>query len=100
MDELQFVTIDGGVHCLAPAAIAKLVSELHGTVLRPADIGYDDARKVWNGMVDKRPALIARCADPEDVATCVRFAREKEILVSVRGGGITMPASQYATAAL
>ena len=87
MDDLQFATIVGGEHRLAPAAIAKFVSGLRGSVLRPADIGYDDARKVWNGMVDKRPALIARCAGPDDVVACVRFARENEILVSVRGGG-------------
>ena len=87
MDDLQFATIVGGERSLAPAAIAKFVSGLRGTALRPAESGYDDARKVWNGMVDKRPALIARCAGPDDVITCVRFARENEILVSVRGGG-------------
>jgi FAD/FMN-containing dehydrogenase len=51
------------------------------------DPGYDTARTVWNGMVDKRPALIARCVGAADVITCIRFAREHELLVSVHGGG-------------
>ena len=60
---------------------------LRGEVLRPGDDGYDAARKVWNGMIDKRPALIARCTGAADVILCVQFAREHDLLVSVRGGG-------------
>jgi hypothetical protein len=56
-------------------------------LLRPGDPGYDDARRVWNAMVDKRPALIARCTGPEDVAAAVRFGRERGLLISIRGGG-------------
>jgi FAD binding domain len=55
--------------------------------LAPCDAGYDTARRVWNGMVDKRPALIARCTGANDVVACVNFAREREVLISVRGGG-------------
>jgi hypothetical protein len=56
-------------------------------LLRPGDPGYDDARRVWNAMVDKRPALIARCTGLEDVAAAVRFGRERGLLISIRGGG-------------
>ena len=55
--------------------------------MAPSDAGYDAARRVWNGMVDKRPALIARCTGANDVVACVNFAREHEVLTSVRGGG-------------
>jgi FAD/FMN-containing dehydrogenase len=72
---------------IAETAIAKFAGALHGGLLRPDSVGYDEARKVWNRVVDKRPALIARCADADDVAQSVRFARENELLASVRGGG-------------
>ena len=60
---------------------------LRGDVLTPADEEYDTARSVFNAMIDHRPALIARCSDRDDVAHCVRFARDHDLLVSVRGGG-------------
>ncbi|MEJ2010556.1 MAG: FAD-binding oxidoreductase [Acidobacteriota bacterium] len=60
---------------------------LCGTLLRSGDEGYDAARKIWNGMIDKRPALIARCTGAADVIACVRFAREHDLPVSIRGGG-------------
>jgi FAD/FMN-containing dehydrogenase len=62
-------------------------AQLRGEVLRPGDPGYDEARRVWNGMVDKRPALIARCAGVDDVAAAVRFGREQGLPISIRGGG-------------
>ncbi len=65
----------------------ELRGRLQGEVLGPADAGYDEARRVWNGMIDRQPALIARCAGTADVATAVRFAGEKDLLVAVRGGG-------------
>jgi FAD/FMN-containing dehydrogenase len=60
---------------------------LHGRLVRPEDAGYDEARKVWNGLIDRRPAMIARCADEDDVVTAVNFARDQKLLVAVRGGG-------------
>ncbi|HEY3208902.1 MAG TPA: FAD-binding oxidoreductase [Actinomycetota bacterium] len=72
---------------IEPAATQALRSRFRGALLRPGDEGYDEARRVWNGAIDRRPALIARCAGPDDVVEAVRFARERDLLVSVRGGG-------------
>ena len=71
---------------LGEAAVQDLKKQLRGELLRPGDGGYDAARRVWNGMVDKRPALIVRCAGVADVINSVNFARTNNPLVSVRGG--------------
>src|SRR5207237_954012 len=60
---------------------------LRGSVLQPGDEGYEQARKVYNAMIDKKPAAIARCADVADVIACVNHAREQKLLLDVRGGG-------------
>jgi FAD/FMN-containing dehydrogenase len=65
----------------------ELRVRFRGALLRPGEEGYEDARRIWNGAIDRRPALIARCAGADDVACAVRFAREHELRVSVRGGG-------------
>jgi len=66
---------------------ARLRERLRGLVIGRSDSGYDDARRVWNGLVDRRPALIARCADTADVVQTVRLASEFRPEVSIRGGG-------------
>ena len=74
----------------APTTAARydeLASGLRGELIVPRDPGYDDARAVYNGMIDKRPAAIARCRDAADVITCVRFGREHGVELAVRGGG-------------
>jgi hypothetical protein len=71
----------------SPESVERLRARLAGDLLQPGDPDYDPARRLWNGMVDKRPALIARCADSEDVASCLHFARSQEMQVVVRGGG-------------
>jgi FAD/FMN-containing dehydrogenase len=68
-------------------AIQALRERLRGPLLGPEDAGYDAARTVWNAMVDRRPALIARCAGAADVITAVNFARERDLLLSIKGGG-------------
>jgi hypothetical protein len=72
---------------LDETTIEKFKASLGGELIQPNDEGYDDARKVWNAMIDKRPALIARCSGTVDVITAVNFAREQGLLLSVRGGG-------------
>lgn len=68
-------------------AIRELRASLRGQLLQPTDPGYDPARKIDNAMIDRRPALIARCAGVADVVTAVRFGRAHDLLVSVRAGG-------------
>jgi FAD/FMN-containing dehydrogenase len=67
--------------------IQALDRSLRGRLIRPDQEGYETARLVWNGMIDRRPALIAQCAGVEDVSAAVNFAREHGLLVAVRGGG-------------
>jgi FAD/FMN-containing dehydrogenase len=67
--------------------IDELRTCFRGALLRPGEEGYDEARRVWNGAIDRRPALIARCAGADDVAEAVRFARERDLVISIKGGG-------------
>jgi len=62
-------------------------TKLRGTLLQPGDTGYDEARQIWNAMIDRRPGLIVRCRGTSDVRVAVRFAREHDIRLAVRGGG-------------
>jgi FAD binding domain/Berberine and berberine like len=71
----------------ADAARRELGSRFAGELIGPEDTGYEDARKVYNAMIDKRPALIARCTGPDDVAKLVAFARGRDLPLAVRGGG-------------
>lgn len=70
-----------------PEAIATLRANFLGTLLQPADHGYDDARRVHNGLIDKHPALIAQCRGAQDIAAALSLAKEQSLAVSVRGGG-------------
>jgi FAD/FMN-containing dehydrogenase len=76
------------VHPAAPAHLAAALAEqLTGDAIAAGHAEYDIVRSVWNGMIDKRPAVIARCADRADVATALRFAAEHDLPLAVRGGG-------------
>ena len=72
---------------LNDVAIADLAREFRGELIRPGDPPYEAARRVWNGAIDRRPALIARCTGVADVRAAVRVARERQLMVAVRGGG-------------
>ncbi|WP_416840942.1 FAD-binding oxidoreductase [Haloferax sp. DFSO52] len=65
----------------------EFAASLHGELILPTDAEYDDARAIWNGMIDKHPALIARCRGVADVVSAITFARENDLLVAIRGGG-------------
>jgi FAD/FMN-containing dehydrogenase len=80
---------------LEEAAVQEFAANFRGELIRPQDAGYDAARAVFNAMIDRRPALIARCTGVADVTAAVNFARENELVVAVRGGGHSVPG--YAT---
>ena len=88
---LRVATVSGKDSVLAESAVAELKGSLRGGLLIPGDGGYDEARKIWNGMFDRRPGLIARCAGAGDVVSAVNFARANDLLVAVRGGGHSFP---------
>ena len=85
--EVSAKTLTGGATALPGTDVQDLAAGMRGQVLVSGQDGYDTARKVWNGMFDKRPAVIARCASPSDVMRAVTFAREHQLLTAVRAGG-------------
>jgi FAD/FMN-containing dehydrogenase len=87
MSAFEVTTTTGDRTVLEEPAVSQLKASLRGELLLPDDETYDETRKVWNGMIDHRPALIARCAGAADVLQGVRFGRDHDLLVSVRGGG-------------
>jgi len=74
-----------------PAGLAAFRDAFLGEIILPGDADYDRVRKVWNGAVDRRPSIIARCNGTEDVIAAIRYAREHQLLVAVRGGGHSYP---------
>lgn len=72
---------------ISPAAINRFQEKFRGELVLPGDAGYDHIRRVYNAMIDRRPAIIARCVAAADVVDCIHFAREQHLEVSVRGGG-------------
>jgi FAD/FMN-containing dehydrogenase len=72
---------------IALTTLAKLRSSLAGTVLQPGDTEYDGVRALHNGLIDKHPAVIARCSNEADIAAGIAFAREHNLEIAVRGGG-------------
>jgi len=87
MNDLSLTTLEAGKTTVSAVAIEALMAGIRGTTLMGADSGYDEARVIWNGMIDRSPGLIVRCAGAGDVIAAVRFARENNLLVSMRGGG-------------
>src|SRR4030095_384779 len=76
---------------LAEKAVNAFAAKLQGELIQPSDARYDEARKVYNAMIDKRPALIARCKDTSDVINAVNFGRNNQMTVAIRGGGHNGP---------
>ena len=71
---------------VSDASVRELRDGLRGQLITPSDPAYDEARSVWNGMIDRRPAMIARCTGTHDVIAAVGFARSEGLTVAVRGG--------------
>jgi FAD/FMN-containing dehydrogenase len=87
MENLDIAARAGPVKTVPGASVEALAGGLRGALLQPGAPGYDTARNIWNGMIDRHPALIVRCAGTADVVAAVRFARTHDLLVAVKGGG-------------
>ncbi len=87
MSSLAFKTTFGENLSIDSAAVDGLQKAMKGKVLTPASAHYNEARMVWNGMIDRKPGLIARCANSSDVVHAVNFARKHGLLAAIRGGG-------------
>ena len=83
MTDLRITTTNGTDAIVEEAAVQNFADSLRGALLGPGEGGYDEARRVWNGMIDRRPALIARCAGTADIISCARFVRECDLLVYI-----------------
>lgn len=100
MREQSFVDRRGEPIAVAPEDLRRLRESLEGTSLVSGEPGYEEARAIWNAMIDRRPALIAACADAADVARGVDFARETGVALTVRGGGHNIGGRAVADGAL
>ena len=87
--ETQVTNLDG--RTIAETMIQEFKARLRGPLLRPRTPGYEAARRIWNANIEKHPALIAKCTGVADITHCVNFARENNLLVSVKGGGHSIP---------
>ena len=87
MGDLRVTLTTGAEAVLEDAAVKAFKASLRGELLCPDDDGYDRARRIWNGMVDRHPAMIVQCAGVADVISAVNFARSTSLLIAVRGGG-------------
>lgn len=87
MTEIKAKTIKGQIINIETSVLESLKANIHGKVITPEDKEYEKAKMIWNGMIDKRPALIVQCSGTADVIKAVRFAKENHLLISVRGAG-------------
>ena len=94
--EIQAASLFGRQITIPETTVEEFKKVLRGEPIGPGDVGYDEARALWNGNVDKRPALIVQCDGVADVINCVNFARDNSLLVSVRGGGHSFPGTSVA----
>ncbi|HZI27559.1 MAG TPA: FAD-binding oxidoreductase [Gemmatimonadaceae bacterium] len=93
-------TVDGTEFELSDSAVSQWRARLRGPVVTSGDVEYENSRTVWNGMIDRHPALIARCIGSSDVIECVRFAREQNLLLCIKGGGHNIAGLAVADGAL
>jgi len=98
--EIRGVRLNGGDTSIEGAAVGELAESLDGRLLISGDFGYNGARRIWNGMHDRYPAMIVRARSTTDVVNAVDFARERELLLAVKGGGHSWPGKSVADGAL
>ncbi|MDP6695495.1 MAG: FAD-dependent oxidoreductase, partial [Gammaproteobacteria bacterium] len=87
LSDIEIVTLDGGTKVVEKAVLKELQSSLAGNLLLPTTEGYESARKVWNGMIDHKPAVIVQVTNATDIQNAINVAREYRALTSLRGGG-------------
>ncbi|MET3853728.1 FAD-binding oxidoreductase [Rhizobium sp. OAE497] len=87
MDDMNLTTLQKGHKVMRADAIEALAAGLRGRLITKADSDYDEARTIWNAMIDRKPGMIVRCAGASDVIKAVRFAHDNHLLLAVRGGG-------------
>src|SRR6476620_6694078 len=87
MTDITVASLQGGAIVLGTETVARFRQTLRGNVCLPGEAGYDEARTIWNAMIDRRPGAVVRCRGAADIIRAVRFAREHGLLLAVRGGG-------------
>ena len=87
MTEIRLASLQGGAIALGTDTLDALRPSLRGAVCLPGEAGYDEARTIWNAMIDRRPGAVVRCRGASDIIRAVSFAREHGILLAVRAGG-------------
>ena len=87
MTEIRLASLQGGAIALGTDTVASFCQTLRGNVCLPQDAGYDEARTIWNAMINRHPGAVVRCRGAADIVAAVRFAREHGLLLAVRGGG-------------
>jgi FAD/FMN-containing dehydrogenase len=100
MTQISYTTLQGTTGRLDGAQIEALAAGIRGGVVTPHSADYDAARKIWNGMVERQPAVIARCLNAQDVRHAIAFAREHRMRLTVRGGGHHIAGNSVADGAL
>ena len=100
MGGLRIASLDGGQKTISESDLAALRDAVRGQVLTSSSAQYDEARTIWNGMIDRRPALILRCTTAGDVQEGVRFAARHGLLLTVKGGGHNIAGNAVADEAL
>ena len=98
--EIAAVKLNGTDTSIEGAAVRELAESLQGQLLTSGDFGYHGARRIWNGMHDRHPAIIVRAQSTADVANAVNFARERELLLAIKGGGHSWPGRSVADNAI
>ena len=91
MDTFRMAATNGGYALVGESDISALRARLRGPLVQAGESGYEEACTLFNAMIDRRPALVARCQGAADVMAAVNFVRDHDVLVSVKGGGHLMP---------